>query len=448
MRDRNLSACAALSDRVLLSDYRHLVTCAGEHELWTNALQAALDEHEVVVIPPRAEPYYIHKPVIIGSDRRIEAHSATVLLTPDCRTLMLRNATAADGTHAPIPEGERDRNISISGGTWGESRTARAGYGQTGMYDEARSFYGVSTLFFFNNMDVLTLRDVTFTHTAGFALQAGALTDGLFEGIRFVSCFADGLHINGDTERILCRDIRGQVGDDLVALNAYDWQDSSVNFGPIRCALLEDMELSPDSPCKALRLIPAKYRFDDGSVVDCAMEDVIVSDVRGMWTVKVYLQTPRYVIGETPEWGNVGTANNLYFEHMTIDLGGPMDALDGYLHSDPVRGAFGAFEFCAQVGRVEFEDIDLTLHRDRFPLSYLAVVGPKSSIFGPFEIFDPYLSADVERFVLRDVCIRDSEGIAIPDTSEWFREVVFRDINRDGHSTGAGCIGGIEWAAY
>ena len=87
--------------------------------------------------------------------------------------------------------------------------------------------------------------------------------------------------------------------DDLVALNAYDWLNSSVNFGPQRYILCEDLELvrlPGVSAYPAIRIQPAKYRYADGSIVDCAISDVIFRRVKGITTYKMYLQTPRYTI--------------------------------------------------------------------------------------------------------------------------------------------------------
>ena len=193
---------AALHDRVSLDEYRALVKTSDGREVWSDALQRALDEHQVVAIPARGEPYFIDRQIVIGSDRRIEADGATIRVTPGCRVLMLRNRSCADGTHAPIRGVKRDANISIRGGRWEESRSERAGYGKSGMFDEARSLFGVSTLFLFNNMEDLSLEDVTFAHTGGFAVQIGDVTGAFFERIRFDSCYADGLHINGNTENL------------------------------------------------------------------------------------------------------------------------------------------------------------------------------------------------------------------------------------------------------
>jgi len=440
MAEVNAAAQAALRDRVSLEEYRHLTRESAEGCIWTDALQAALREHEIVVIPAAAQPYLIDATVTVPSNRRIEAAGAAVRLAEGVVMLMLRNEHTADGTHRPIPAGTRDENIAVVGGRFEEWHDARAGYGRSGMYDENRSFYGVSTCFLFNNMDGLTIRDVTFAHTAGFAVQCGDLSRGVFAHIRFDACYADGLHLNGNMEEILVRDVRGQVGDDLVALNMYDWQNSSVNFGPMRTVLCEDLALSPDSRYKALRIEPGVYYYDDGTSVDCSLTDAVIRRVRGIRTFKMYYQTPRYRIGTSPERGDVGSADDLFFEDIVIDLAAPIDRMPAYMESDPVRGTFAAFELGANIGRVCFENIDLTLHRELFPMSQLICVGPKSVRRDDLEIFDPYLSSHVGRIELSDIRIN---GERITDAKAFVREIAFDDINEDGHSSGRGTIGEV-----
>jgi len=451
MTVRNRAGISALSDRVSLAEYRDLA----EDGIWTAALQKALNEHEIVVIPPSGIPYLIDDTVTIPSDRRIEAEGAVIRLTPECKVLMFRNEHTVDGTHAPADAAERDHNISICGGRFEESCTGRAGYGRTGRYypcpegetkseRRAAGFFGVSTCMLFNNMEGLTVTDVTFAHTAGFAVQTGDITDAWFENIAFDSCYADGLHMNGRSENIIARHIHGEVGDDLVALNMYDWQNSSVNFGPTRTVLCEDLELSPSSGYKALRIQPGIYTYDDGSTVDCGLFNAIIKNVRGIETFKMYFQTPAYTVGTAPERGAVGSADNLFFEDITVDLTGPIDVFREYKESDPVRGVFAAFELGSNIGYISFENIDLTLHREKYPLSCLVSVGPKSIRVGDREIFDPYLSSRVEQI---DFCNIKVNGTAVenPGGMDLVRTVAFEDVNGDGNSTGRGEIGRICW---
>ena len=82
MRAQNLAAAARLTDRVSAEDYRAQVRPArqgGETiEIWTDAFNRALREHEVLVVPAREEPYYIDASIIMPSSRRIEAEGARI----------------------------------------------------------------------------------------------------------------------------------------------------------------------------------------------------------------------------------------------------------------------------------------------------------------------------------------------------------------------------------
>ena len=353
---------------------------------------------------------------------------------------MFRNEHTVDGTHFPIPSDARDENISITGGIWEESIDHRAGYGKSGMIDEQRSFYGVSTAMFFNNLNGLTLENMVFRHTAGFAVQAGDISNAVMHGISFEECYADGLHINGNTKNAWIKDIKGQCGDDLVALNAYDWQNSSVDFGPMECVLCEDLELSPSSPYKAMRIQPGLYYYRDGSDIDCALNGVIVKNVRGIRTFKMYYQTPAYNIAdEEPEKGAPGSGDWIFFEDICVDLASPLDAFREYTQSDPVRGTFAAFEIGANIKHLFLENIDLKLYRGRFPQSFLLCARPKSCLVGDgtVEVFDPYVSCEVGSAELSDIRIN---GETPKKIEPFIREIVVDDINRDGRSTGRGKI--------
>ena len=61
-------------------------------------------------------------------------------------------------------------------------------------------------------------------------------------------CYADGIHINGNTDKVFLRNVEGKVGDDIIALNMFDWKDSSINFGPIDTVWCENIKLHRDSP--------------------------------------------------------------------------------------------------------------------------------------------------------------------------------------------------------
>ena len=441
IRITNLAYIAGMTNWCSIDDYAHLVREKGGKKIWTDALQQALMEHNAVMLPAAEEPYYIDASVRIPSNRHIEAApDAVIRLLDGVKVLMLRNEHTLDGTHMPMSDDGRDVNISITGGRWEEYHEKRAGYGKSGMYDEERSFYGVSTCMLFNHIENLTLTNMTFAHTAAFAVQLGNAKNVVIENIIFDRCLADGIHINGNVENVLVRGIHGQVGDDLVALNMYDWQNSAVNFGPGKCIFCDDISSSSSVGYKSMRLEPGIYTYDDGSSVDCSLNDVVIRNVQGVHTFKLYFQTPSYQIGTAPEAGAPGSVSNIYFDDIDIDLSAPVDHFDEYVNSDPVRGVFGAFELGSNISSISFENIRLTWHGDKYPLSCLVSVGPKSIRVGDREIFDPYISNHVENIYLKDVYVN---GEKLTETGDMVRCVRFEDVNGDGHSTGAGTIGSI-----
>jgi len=435
MKAENFRKIEKLTDKISILEYSDYV----RDGIWTDALYKALLEHEYIIIPKSDTPYFIDRPVTIPSNRHIEAEDGAVIkLTLGCELLMLRNENTKDGTHYPIEKGCENVNISINGGRWEESRTERAGYGESGRYDDNRSFYGVSCLMFFNNIENLTITNVTIAHTAGFAVQIGNVKNAVFENIKFDECYADGIHCNGNTENLWVFNLDGEVGDDLIALNMYDWQDSSVNFGPCKNVWCENVSLKATTLCSAQRILPGVYYYDDGSKVDCSVTDIVLKNFTGVNVFKMYYQTPAYKSSENPEKGDVGSGGNIYFEDIELDLFAPGDGTPNYFESDPKTGFFGAFELGANIDGLYLENVRVKLYKEKYPLSYFMTVGPKSyrSTTG-VEVFDPYVSCKVKNVHLKNVAVN---GEKIKSTDGLIKEIVFDDIYGDGLANGKGKI--------
>ena len=430
VKTNNLELCEKLNDECSILDYSDYAV----NNIWTTALQNALLDHEIVVVPPRITPYLIDDTIIIPSNRKLVLYGATLLLSEGTDVLMMRNEHPVDQTHS-FEKGKHDDNITLLGGTIMESRTERAGYGRSGKFDHDRSMYGVSTCLFFNSINHLTIRDVTFSNCAAFAIQAGEIENSVFENISFVSCYADGLHFGGNIKNIYIKDVKGNVGDDLVALNMYDWQNSSVNFGPGENIWCENLSLDRDGKYKAIRLEPGTYYFDDGTTVDCALKNVVVKSVRGIRTFKLYMQTPPYSIGQLPEKGDVGSAENIVFEDIEADFFAPIDKFKEYMESDPLRGTSAVFELGANINGLKLKNIHITMHKDDFPESYLVCIGPKSIVRNGKEVFDPYISCKAENISVEDVFVNDKK---LMSSNGYFKEIEFEDVNKDGNSTGRG----------
>lgn len=428
-KDRCQKAADTLTDSVSLEAYRHLVREDKGRQIWTEALQRALREHEIVVIPSSEEIYWLDNTVIIPSDRHIEATGAVIRLVPEYPRIMLRNEHTHDGTAMPIPAGDRDRNISIHGGSWEESSTSRGLRGYDGEHED---FHGVQTCMLFNNLDLLSITDVTFAHTTSFSLQVGDLTDGVFENLFFVSCYADGLHINGNSENLYIRNFRGHVGDDLVALNMYDWLGSSINYGPAKNIFCEEIHSAPDSTAKAMRLQPGIFQYRDGRKVDCSLQDIYIRHVSGIYEYKLYYQTPPYRLGETPEGCGAGSADNLFFEDIHIRAQRP-----GYPLDVPETGHYGMFFLNSNIGHLSLQDIFYEVGPDESPRTHLVAVGPMTWRGKDYEVFDPYISGTVDTLEMENIVVN---GVRGTDAEKLVKVISFDDVNGDGFSSGRGEI--------
>lgn len=426
---RNAAEREKLTDEVSLEAYRHLTRQGSHGRLWTQALQTALKEHQKITIPAAEEVYWLDDTVVIPSDRIIEATGAVIRLVPEFPYIMLRNEHTHDGTHAPIDTGDRDRNITIHGGSWEEGCTKR---GARRYSADTLDFKGVQTCMLFNNLDHLTMTDVHFEGATSFCVQVGDLTHGVFENFSFTDCYADGLHVNGNCENLYIRNFSGHVGDDLVALNMYDWLGSSINYGPARTVFCENIHCPEDSFIKAMRLQPGIFIYDDGTAIDCAIEDVYIRHLSGIFEYKLYLQTPPYRLGETPESGGVGSANNLFFEDVTV----PFERR-WYPAADR---CIGMFHINSNIGYLSMEDIRATRPENDNPNNYLIAVGPLGHLNGQTEIFDPYASAAVDTLELANISIN---GEKIDNVDRIVKIVEFDDVNKDGFSSGKGKINQI-----
>jgi hypothetical protein len=445
-RARNTAAIGRLCDRVTLTDYLPLTHAGAHGRVWTSALQTALNEHEIVVIPASEEVYWLDGTVVIPSNRCIEAAGATVCLVPEYPYVMLRNAHVADGTRAPIDVSLRDENISIKGGTWGECATSR---GKRRLGADKDAFRGVQTCMLFGNLDRLTVTDATFSHATSFCLQVGDLTDGVFERLHFISCYADGLHVNGNCENLSIRDFSGHVGDDLVALNMYDWIHSSINYGPARNIYCENIISAPDSRAKMMRLQPGIFCYADGTLIDCSLRNVYIKHARGIFEYKLYFQSPRYRLGKKPEGEGAGSMDNVFFEDIEILAQRPRkgDAPWYPDESDPLRCHFGMFFANSDIGYLSLKDIRYHAGPEIGPSTHLIAVGPMSYRMGDEEVFDPYVSATLDTLDLENIFVN---GIRATDPNDLIHVVEFHDVNADGFSSGRGKINrllldGREW---
>jgi len=413
MEKRVLADQTTLSDVCSLTDYRARVRTVAGDEVWTDALQAALDEHAVVRIPEGR--YLMDGTVRVKSNRRLEAGRARIVMRKPMDTSFLVNEHAATSAEGPVDVSVRDVNIAIVGGVWEDWRRTRMSEGASGK----GGFEGASALFYFSNAKGLSFRDVTLVEAGSFGIQVGDAEDVVCENLSLENCHADGFHVNGGVKNVLARNIHGDIGDDLVALNFHDWPCSSANFGPGDTVLVENLRLRKGPPW--FRLLPGVKLRKDGTKHDCPARNIVVRDVKGVNEFKMYMQTRAYQVGTRHDPAEVGHGENIWFEDLDIVC-------------NPKQPPF---EIGANLSGVHLRNLRVTFPKGSAHRS-LVRIGPKSERVTynemPYEIFDPWVSCMVKDLEIADIDYRNGPPAKEVDC------VVFDDVLKDGDSSGRGVL--------
>lgn len=414
--------------KINLSELEYLaVTPYKNGKIWSEAFSFALKNYEDIIIP--AGKYYVDKSIVVPQSRGIIAdENAEIILIKGVKSLLLRNENVIDGSDKPIPKTAiKDENISITGGIWGEENDERLGYGKSGCFDENNSMAGVSTCFLLSNVKNLTLKNLTFRHTAGFAIQMGNISNFAVENICFDVCYADGLHINGGTENGTVKNLYGHTEDDLIALNAYDWDNSSINFGKIENLVVDGVKCDVGGNVhKSIRIQPGIYPYKSGEKEDCFVKNLTIKNVSGVACFKMYLQTPAYTTFPEKNVG-VGRMENILFENISADTSEPVDKQPNYLSGNTVTGNFATFEIGSDVKNLTFNNVKTVLNKAKYPNSYFIAVGPKTQYIAEkkLELFDPYVCCTIQRINFENVYINNEKK---DDLTGFIKEISYDNL--------------------
>ncbi len=414
--------------KINLSELEYLaVTPYKNGKIWSEAFSFALKNYEDIIIP--AGKYYVDKSLVVPQNRGIIAdENAEIILIKGVKSLLLRNENVIDGSDKPIPKTAiKDENISITGGIWGEENDERLGYGKSGCFDEKNSMVGVSTCFLLSNVKNLTIKNLTFRHTAGFAIQMGNISNFAVENICFDVCYADGLHINGGTENGTVKNLYGHTEDDLIALNAYDWDNSSINFGKIENLVVDGVKCDVGGNVhKSIRIQPGIYPYKSGEKEDCFVKNLTIKNVSGVACFKMYLQTPAYTTFPEKNVG-VGRMENILFENISADTSEPVDKQPNYLSGNTVTGNFATFEIGSNVKNLTFNNVKTVLNKAKYPNSYFIAVGPKTQYIAEkkLELFDPYVCCTIQRINFENVYINNEKK---DDLTGFIKEISYDNL--------------------
>ncbi len=217
------------------------------------------------------------------------------------------------------------------------------------------------------------------------------------------------------------------MGDDMVALNAWDWDTSAITFGTIENMYVHDNKSSNNE----LRLLPGRKMYAD-DYVDCDIKDSILENLSGIYTFKIYCQPNIFnaeIEGYHDVSGAVGNIYNVWFKNIDID-----ENKSSGFHDLPVNGIF---DVCCDCHDLHFEDI--RVHADFEEMEKRGIkfvsVGPLSAVWkngseNPDdwgEAFDPDAICHVEDVYFKNITYKGKKA----KTREELTKEIKMTINPD-----------------
>jgi hypothetical protein len=369
-------------------------------EIWTAAIQSALDQNKIVYIPHREKPYYIDAPLIIHSGNHLVAdENAEIRLKPGSNCCMVRNEHIDIEKNKPVDVSDNaDKDILIDGGIWTTlATTGRQSNGNTnGFADKEGTIKSHGTIVL-NNIRKVQVRNLTIRQCRTHGVQMSRCSTFLVENIRFEEHRRDGVHINGPAHWGIIRHISGETFDDMVGLLPWDWKHTAIGFGSIDHILIQDVTRSDPS---AIRLLPGTKLYPDGQKVPCDIINVVFQNIKGITEYKMYDQ-PNLELGRANDFADpIGNLYNVYFRQIEL------------IHPTPEP----PFQIALNADNLSIQDVLLHFNPDTPELVHYEIVqvGPKSMTikFDPgnpahwVEVFSPDQDCVVKNFELTNVRAR------------------------------------------
>ena len=412
-----------------------------EGEITAQSITDALKTYHNVEIPDQKKPIVLDEPIILGSNSHLKfARNQKIERVPGNYICLARNENVISGTDR-VPEFNPDTNISIQGGIW---QTTGPGKGYT---DKEATINGCYSCIILSNVEQVHVSDLTVTDCSNYGVQICNCKSYIIEDLFFDNHHKDGVHVNGPADYGVVRRLSGdKMGDDMVALNAWDWIGSSFTFGSIEHLIVEDVQ----STNNEIRLLPGQKLFQD-SKVDCDIRDCVLENISGIYTFKlygqpnianVYINSKLHDVSGTP-----GTIENVYFKNISF-----VEVSPSGLNGLPVKSMF---DICADCNNLYFEDINVnnTIDECNAMDVKLIAVGPLSATWknkseNPEdwgEVFDPDAICHADNLYLKNIYFA---GEKVTDNALLTREVKMT-INPDYPNTtpkggtGYGTIGRV-----
>ncbi len=373
----------------------------------SQALQQALEAHRAVSVPRLEFPMELDRPIVLDSGSALRVHPETIVrMKAGCCGCMARNRHVYDERGGARENVVYDHDILIEGGIWEEAERAPS----VNDPDEAMRAMSriISGTVFFDRAERVTVRHMTLRRGDQYGVLLAACRDFHVDDLFFDDYRKDGVHVNGPSENGVIEHMRGHCGDDFVALNAWDWDSSSVSFGGVKNIVVRHIACEGDE----MRLLPGRKTYRSGMKTLCPVENCVFEDISGVYNFKMY-QQPNCHNADRPaaerDYSDIpGLMKNIAFKrvHIAARAGGLAEvSLDG------------VFEIGADCRSVLFEDVELDVTASALKGAGMALVsvGPKSSTWTRgysdpakwCELFEPDLICTAEGMTFARVRMGD-----------------------------------------
>lgn len=385
-------------------------------EIWNEAFQAGLTKSNAMHIPARAEPYYLDAPLILKSGQSLTADpNAEIRLKPGTNTCMVRNENVRGFKDSAVPDGlTPDTNITIEGGIWNALANGVKGSNgnMRGLSDRKNAVHGTHGVILLFNVRHVQVKNVTIRQSKAFAVHLGIARDFVVDGVKLEQHERDGVHVHGPSSHGIIRNVSGDSHDDTVALNAWDWANSTASYGDIHHITVENITGAPAGirSANAIRLLPGVKRFSDGSTLECAISDISIRNVTDIREFKFYDQ-PNLEMGRDRDFSvRLGRLTSIRLEKLVFN--------------QP-----GSIQIATEAETIRIHDVDVNF--DLQPNKKLVEIGPMSATYRHgddpakwVEIFSPDRDVTVKGIRLEKVRIK---GKAVTDADADVRFVSVRD---------------------
>lgn len=412
-----------------IEEFEMLIYEQDGYIVYGDAIQAALDKYQCVEITKRA-CMYLQKPIIMKSGYRLKLDRYQEIANiPGTLSCLIRNEHIVNGADVPAIHDQFDVDISIDGGIWNGGLKDTDGEDKrlvTGISPECK---GALAIMIFSNVENLIIKNAEFKNGGiNYAVELSNIARFRISDLTFIRYGRDGVHVNGPASYGEICDLYGEdMGDDIVALNAWDWDTSAITFGTIEKMYVHDNRTTNNE----LRLLPGRKIYE-GSFVDCDIRDSILQRLSGVYTFKLYCQPNIFnaiIDGYHDVSGTVGNINNVWFQDIVVDK----NKNNGF-HGLPVNGIF---DICANCNGLHFANIHVCSNYEDIEAQGMKFmsVGPLSAVWkngsdNPEdwgEVFDPNAVCYVEDIYFKNISFDNCKAT----TREMLTKEITMAINSD-----------------